>query len=101
MPVTCLWLLAQIAFVKSLRSARWIVAFGVLLGLAAGTKFTGWFAVVASVGWWAIYEGPPLFRRLFRHSASMAGLGSPGRRPRCLPACPRRWPWPWASRWPP
>ena len=46
MPVTCLWVLAQLAFVKSLRSSGWVVAFGVLLGLAAGTKFTGWFAVV-------------------------------------------------------
>jgi hypothetical protein len=67
MPVTCLWLLAQMAFVKSLGSARWIIAFGILLGLAAGTKFTGWFAVLPPLGWWAIYEGSALFRRLFRH----------------------------------
>ena len=32
MPVTCLWLLAQAAFLKSLRSVRWIVAFGVFSG---------------------------------------------------------------------
>ncbi len=63
MPVTCLWLLAQMAFVKSLGSARWIVAFGILLGLAGGTKFTGWFAVVPPIGWWAIYEGWPFVRR--------------------------------------
>ncbi len=66
LPVTCLWLLAQIAFLKSLRSARWIAAFGVLLGLAAGTKFTGWFAVVPPLAWWAIQEGIPLGRRLLR-----------------------------------
>ena len=56
MPVTCLWLLAQVAFLKSLRSSRWIVAFGVLLGLAAGTKLTGWFAVVPPLVWWAVYR---------------------------------------------
>ncbi len=67
MPVTCLWILAQMAFVKSLRSSRWIVPFGILLGLAAGTKFTGWFAVVPPMGWWAIYEAPLLVRRLSRH----------------------------------
>jgi len=67
MPVTCLWLLAQAAFLKSLRSARWIVAFGVLLGLAAGTKLTGWFAVVPPLSWWFIHEGAPLARRLCRH----------------------------------
>jgi hypothetical protein len=66
MPVTCLWLLAQAAFLKSLRSARWIVVFGVLLGLAAGTKLTGWFAVAAPLGWWALYEGFPLLGRLLR-----------------------------------
>jgi Dolichyl-phosphate-mannose-protein mannosyltransferase len=67
MPVTCLWLLAQVAFVKALRSPRWIVPFGVLLGLAAGTKFTGWFAVVPAMGWWAIFEGWPMARRVLRH----------------------------------
>ena len=52
MPVTCLWILAQAAFLESLRSVRWNVAFGVLLGLAAGTKLTGWFAVVPPLTWW-------------------------------------------------
>ena len=67
MPVTCLWIMAQMAFVKSLGSTRWIVPFGVTLGLAAGTKFTGWFAAVPPMGWWAIQEGRPIFRRLSRH----------------------------------
>jgi Dolichyl-phosphate-mannose-protein mannosyltransferase len=66
MPVTCLWLLAQVAFLKSLRSARWIVAFGVLLGLAAGTKLTGWFAVVPPLIWWFVHEWIPLSNRLLR-----------------------------------
>jgi Dolichyl-phosphate-mannose-protein mannosyltransferase len=66
MPVTCLWLLAQVAFLKSLQSVRWIAVFGVLLGLAAGTKLTGWFAVVPPLGWWGLYEGIPLARGLLR-----------------------------------
>jgi Dolichyl-phosphate-mannose-protein mannosyltransferase len=66
MPVTCLWLLAQIAFLKSLQSVRWIVVFGVLLGLAAGTKLTGWFAAVPPLCWWFLYEGIPLARGLRR-----------------------------------
>jgi Dolichyl-phosphate-mannose-protein mannosyltransferase len=69
MPVTCLWLLAQAAFLKSLQSARWIVVFGVLLGLAAGTKLTGWFAVVPPLCWCSLYEGIPLARELRRRVA--------------------------------
>ena len=59
MPVTCLWLLTQVAFLKSLPSPRWTVAFGLLLGLAAGTKFTGWFAVVPPLSWAILYEWIP------------------------------------------
>ena len=62
-------------------SARWIVPFGILLGLAAGTKFTGWFAVVPPMGWWADLRGDPLIVRLSGTSASMAGLGSPAAAP--------------------
>ena len=36
MPMTCLWLLAQVAFVASLDSRRWAVAFGAALGLGEG-----------------------------------------------------------------
>lgn len=71
MPVTCLWLITQMAFVKSLRSARWFVPFGVLLGLAAGTKFTGWFALAPPLVWWAVYEWPSLVRKLLRHITLM------------------------------
>jgi hypothetical protein len=56
MPTSCLWLLAQMAFVKALGSWRWSFAFGLALGLAAATKFTGWFAVAAPLGWVVIYE---------------------------------------------
>src|SRR5262249_25377212 len=55
MPVTCLWLLAQVAFIKGLDSVRWAVPFGVALGLAAGTKFTGFLAIIPPAVWvlWA------------------------------------------------
>jgi hypothetical protein len=63
MPVTCLWLLTQVAFVKSLQKARWAVVFGILLGLAACTKLTGWFALAPPLLWWGIYEGLPISGR--------------------------------------
>jgi hypothetical protein len=62
MPVTCLWLLAQMAFLKSLRSPVWTLAFGITLGLAAGTKLTGWFAVAPPLGWWLMFEAFGLAR---------------------------------------
>ncbi len=66
MPVTCLWLVAAAAFLNSLRSVRWAVAFGVVLGLAAATKLTGWFAVVPPLAWWGFHEGIPLGRGVLR-----------------------------------
>jgi hypothetical protein len=51
MPMTCLWLLAQVAFAASLDSKAWAPAFGLALGLCAGTKFTGLFAVVPALAW--------------------------------------------------
>lgn len=51
MPVSCLWLLAQIAFLNSLKSRNWIIPFGVAIGLAAGTKFTGSFAFAPPLIW--------------------------------------------------
>jgi hypothetical protein len=65
MPVSCLWVLSQLAFAAALRSRWWAVPFGVLTGLAAGTKFTGWFAPVAPLLWTAVAEGPAIVRRLF------------------------------------
>ncbi len=64
MPMTCLWLLAQMAFVEALGSRRWIAPFGLAWGLAAATKFTGWFVPVAPAAWVLLVEGPPLLRRL-------------------------------------
>ena len=67
MPVTCLWpprsgSLSQQPTIGPLdhriRSPP---------GLAAGTKLTGWFAVVPPLCWWFIHEGIPLARRLLRH----------------------------------
>jgi hypothetical protein len=77
MPMTCLWLLAQVAFLRSLQSRRWIVPFGVMLGLAAGTKFTGWFAPAAPVVWVVVYEVIPCLRQRWKRvplSAEVAGL---------------------------
>jgi hypothetical protein len=51
MPMTCLWMLAQIAFFVSVSSRGWSVVFGMLLGLAAGTKITGLFAIVPPLFW--------------------------------------------------
>ncbi len=89
MPVTCLWILTQMAFVKSLRSAGWVFGFGVLFGLAAGTKFTGWFAVAPAIGWWAIFEGRSVALRILR-SVSLHGPPRidrvPTSRPGGLPA---------------
>jgi hypothetical protein len=80
-PMTCLWILAQMAFVASLASRRWSVPFGVALGLAAGTKFTGFFAAVPPVLWTAWAEGPPAARLVLRgrSSESVPG-GFPGLR---------------------
>jgi hypothetical protein len=63
MPVSCLWVLAQVAFVNSLQSRRWIWVFGAVLGLAAATKFTGWFAAMAPIVWVVLFETLPAARR--------------------------------------
>jgi hypothetical protein len=78
MPMTCLWLLAQLAFLQALRSACWAVPFGIALGLAAGTKFTGFFAVAPPVLWVAWAEGPAAARRVLRRRS---GESSPGQFP--------------------
>jgi hypothetical protein len=67
MPMSCLWLLAQVAFINSLRSPGWIVPFGVALGLGAGTKFTGCFAPVGPVVWVAGAGGYAIYQR-WRHT---------------------------------
>jgi hypothetical protein len=63
MPVSCLWLLAQLGFLKSLESRRWIAPYGTILGLAAATKFTGWFAVAPAAAWVMGREWLPVLRR--------------------------------------
>src|SRR5262249_25501323 len=70
MPVTCLWLLTQLAFLKTLQSHSWSVPFGILLGLAAATKLTGWLAVLPALSWWALCEGTVFFHRLLQKSIS-------------------------------
>jgi 4-amino-4-deoxy-L-arabinose transferase-like glycosyltransferase len=51
MPMTCLWLMAQMSFVASLEKRGWAIAYGILLGLGMGTKFTGVFAVAPALAW--------------------------------------------------
>jgi Dolichyl-phosphate-mannose-protein mannosyltransferase len=63
MPMTCLWLLAQVAFVASLNSRAWAIPFGVALGLGAGTKFTGLLAVVPAAAWVTLFEVLPRIAR--------------------------------------
>ncbi len=58
-PMTCFWLLSQAAFAASLDRRRWIVPFGLCLGLGLGTKFTGIFALAAPVAWAMLFELPP------------------------------------------
>jgi hypothetical protein len=64
MPMSCLWVLAQISFSKSLRSRYWVMPYGLLLGLAAGTKFTGWFAIAPAILWSLSLELPVGLRLL-------------------------------------
>ena len=63
MPMTCLWLLAQVAFVASLVTRRWAAACGVALGLGASTKFTGLFAVLPALAWVTGFELLPALVR--------------------------------------
>lgn len=72
-PMSCLWLLAQMAFVNCLRSRRWIVPFGMALGLGAATKFTGWLAPAAPIAWVVVFEIGPWLRRWWTGGATAAG----------------------------
>jgi Dolichyl-phosphate-mannose-protein mannosyltransferase len=75
MPMTDLWLLAQVAFVAGLGSRRWAVPFGVILGLCAGTKFTGLLAGIPAVAWVALVEILP--RRAGRGARDAAATRAP------------------------
>lgn len=59
MPVSCLWLLAQLAFVNAQGAAWWSVPFGLVLGLAWATKLTGWFALAPPLAWALLFEIGP------------------------------------------
>lgn len=62
--LTCLWVLALIAFAEAVRFEApgppmpprwgWVVCFGILAGCAADTKLTGWFLPVPFLVWTAI-----------------------------------------------
>ena len=70
-PTLCLWFLAVAAFLKAveppegsesgasrrrLRTWAWLVVFGVAMGCAAATKFTGWFLPFPLAVWAALYR---------------------------------------------
>jgi hypothetical protein len=80
MPMTCLWLLAQVAFVASLEAPRWAIPFGMALGLSAGSKFTGLFATVPPIAWVVLVEVLPRFGHRARETVptwpAFAGLRS-------------------------
>jgi hypothetical protein len=65
--LTCFWILAILAFARAVepneRQARrtgprwaWVVAFGALAGMCAGTKLTGWFLPIPFILWTLIYR---------------------------------------------
>lgn len=81
MPLSVLWVLAQMAFLRSLESARWSLLFGSFLGLAILTKFTGVFAIVPPLLWVALFEWMPClsltpYRRSSRRTRGFRGTGS-------------------------
>jgi hypothetical protein len=76
-PMTCLWLLAQVAFLRSLQTKGWAVPFGFLLGLAAGTKFTGWFAAVPPALWVLSCEWLPAVVRRSKPPALPSNASGP------------------------
>jgi 4-amino-4-deoxy-L-arabinose transferase-like glycosyltransferase len=89
MPLSCLWLLAQVAFLKALRSSRWIPVFGLALGLAAGTKFTGLLAVVPPLAWVALFEWLPFLWRRAGARGPQLSVSRTGPHPELQPI--RRW----------
>ena len=80
MPMTCLWLIAQVAFAASLESLWWAAPFGLALGLAAATKFTGFFAVLPAVVWVAVFEIPKLLPTRGAGRTGATSLLGPGLR---------------------
>lgn len=73
-PLTCLWLLAVIAFARTVESnegearrvTHWpgIIAFGLALGCAMADKLTGWFLPLPFLVWATIYRSGRAFRTL-------------------------------------
>jgi hypothetical protein len=84
MPMTCLWLLAQIAFINALKGGRSAFPYGIALGLAAGTKFTGLLAVIPAVLWVLLVELPAAVQLHARRNGQRRN--EPGTMPggRCL-----------------
>lgn len=72
-PLTCLWLLAVMAFVRAVEQggnesrhsvAAWSIGFGLASGCAMADKLTGWFLILPFLVWAAIYRSGRAFRAL-------------------------------------
>jgi 4-amino-4-deoxy-L-arabinose transferase-like glycosyltransferase len=73
-PLSALWILAILAFDRAvapgseaqpLRVRRgWTAAFGLILGCAAATKFTGWFLPLPFLAWVGLYRSRQAFKTL-------------------------------------
>jgi 4-amino-4-deoxy-L-arabinose transferase-like glycosyltransferase len=74
--LTCLWVLSIIAFAQAVipapnrdaprQSARWgwVVVFGLVVGCAMATKFTGWFLPLPFLIWSCLYRSRTGFKTL-------------------------------------
>jgi hypothetical protein len=69
-PMLCLWFLTAAAFLRAAAVGgwAWTLGFGVALGCAASTKFTGWFLPVPLAAWVLVYRD--------RRGARALGLGA-------------------------
>jgi len=55
-PLTASWILAWATFGPACRNPRWILGFGLALGLTFSAKFTGWLAPLAFLAWTITYR---------------------------------------------
>lgn len=75
-PLLCLALLAWCAFVWGLYSRSWLptIAFGAFIGLAMGTKLTGWFLPLPYILWVLCEFGQPRFASLLTRGIASAAI---------------------------
>ena len=98
MPMTNLWLLAQIAFIRALEAERgsesgfWRMGFGLFWGLSASTKFTGFLVPVGPLIWVLIMAADGLSGHVGSRRLAVRGRlvhrGGPACGRPCGPGCP-------------